>query len=172
MRRGYVQVYTGNGKGKTTAALGLAMRAVGAGLSVFIMQFIKKRRCSEHVLLDELRDRITVKQFGRGLIMGRQPSSGDRKAACEGYEVVRDVLLSGRYDVVILDEANVAARYGLISTQDLLELIALKPKKVELVITGRYADERVMQAADLVTEMREIKHYGKQGVSARRGIEK
>jgi cob(I)alamin adenosyltransferase len=172
MRRGYVQVYTGNGKGKTTAALGLAIRAAGAGFRIFIAQFIKKKKCSEHALLEELRDRITVEQYGRGLIMGREPSPGDRKAAREGYEEVRDILLSGQYDVVVLDEANVAARYGLITVQELLELIALKPKKVELVITGRYADERVMQAADLVTEMREIKHYGKQGVSARRAIEK
>jgi cob(I)alamin adenosyltransferase len=172
MRRGYVQVYTGNGKGKTTAALGLAIRAAGAGLRVFIAQFIKKRKCSEHALLEELRDRITLKQFGRGCILGRQPSSGDRNSAREGYEEVKDILLSGQYDVVILDEANVAARYGLITAQDLLELMALKPKKVELVITGRYADEKVMQAADLVTEMREIKHYREQGVAARRGIEK
>jgi cob(I)alamin adenosyltransferase len=172
MRRGYIQVYTGNGKGKTTAALGLAIRAAGAGFRIFIAQFIKKKKCSEHALLEELRDRITVKQYGRGLIMGREPSQGDRKAAREGYEEVRDILLSDRYDVVVLDEANVAARYGLITATELLELMALKPKRVELVITGRYADERVMQAADLVTEMREIKHYGKQGVSARRGIEK
>ncbi len=172
MRRGYVQVYTGNGKGKTTAALGLAVRAAGAGLRTFIAQFIKKKKCSEHHLLEGLSDSITIRQYGRGLIMGRQPSPGDRKAANEGYEAVKDILLSGRYDVVILDEANVAVRYGLITAQDLLELMALKPKRVELVITGRYADERVIQAADLVTEMREIKHYGKQGVSARRGIEK
>jgi cob(I)alamin adenosyltransferase len=172
MRRGYVQVYTGNGKGKTTAALGLAIRAAGAGFKIFIAQFIKKKKCSEHRLLEGLADSITIRQSGRGLIMGRPPSSGDRKAASEGYEAVKDILLSGQYDVVILDEANVAVRYGLITVQDLLELIALKPKKVELVITGRYADERVIQAADLVTEMREIKHYAKQGVSARRGIEK
>jgi cob(I)alamin adenosyltransferase len=172
MRRGYVQVYTGNGKGKTTAALGLAIRAAGAGLRIFIAQFIKKKKCSEHHLLAGLGDSITVRQYGRGLIMGRPPSPGDRKAASEGYGAVKDILLSGHYDVVILDEANVAVRYGLITAQDLLELIALKPKRVELVITGRYADERVIQAADLVTEMREIKHYAKEGVSARRGIEK
>jgi cob(I)alamin adenosyltransferase len=172
MRRGYVQIYTGNGKGKTTAALGLAIRAAGAGLRTFIAQFIKKKKCSEHHLLEGLDDRITIRQYGKGLIMGRQPSPGDRKAAKEGYEAVKDILLSGRYDVVILDEANVAVRYGLITAQDLLELMAVKPKKVELVITGRYADKRVIAAADLVTEMREIKHYGKEGVRARRGIEK
>jgi cob(I)alamin adenosyltransferase len=172
MRRGYVQVYTGNGKGKTTAALGLAMRSVGAGHRVFIAQFIKKRRCSEHVLLDELRDRITLRQYGTGFLIGKKPSNAAVRAARTGYEEVREALLSKQYDVVILDEANVAVRYGLITAQDLLELMALKPNKVELVITGRYADEQVMQAADLVTEMREVKHYREKGVNARRGIEK
>ncbi len=172
MRKGYVQVYTGNGKGKTTAALGLAIRAAGAGLRTFIAQFIKKQKCSEHALLDELRDRIIVRQYGRGLLTGRKPSPSDIKAAQEGYEKVKTILLLKEYDVVILDEANVAARYGLITVQDLLELIAAKPKGVELVITGRYADEKVMEAADLITEMREIKHYREQGVHARRGIEK
>ncbi len=172
MRRGYIQVYTGNGKGKTTAALGLALRAAGAGLKIFMAQFIKQTKCSEHALLDELGDRITVKQYGRGLIMGRKPSPDDIKAARDGYEEVKNILLSNAYDVVILDEANVAAHYGLLSVQDLLALMAAKPKGVELLITGRYADEKVMEAADLVTEMRELKHYRKQGVSARRGIEK
>ncbi|HSB34813.1 MAG TPA: cob(I)yrinic acid a,c-diamide adenosyltransferase [Nitrospirota bacterium] len=172
MRRGYVQVYTGNGKGKTTAALGLAMRSVGAGHRVFIAQFIKKRRCSEHVLIDELRDRITLRQYGTGFLMGKKPSKAAVRAARTGYEEVREALFSKQYDVVILDEANVAVRYGLITAQDLLELMALKPNKVELVITGRYADERVVEAADLVTEMREVKHYREKGVSARRGIEK
>lgn len=172
MRRGYVQVYTGNGKGKTTAALGLAMRSVGAGHHVFIAQFIKKRRCSEHVLIDELRDRITLRQYGTGFLMGKKPSKAAVRAARAGYEEVREALFSKQYDVVILDEANVAVRYGLITAQDLLELMALKPNKVELVITGRYADERVIEAADLVTEMREVKHYREKGVSARRGIEK
>ena len=167
-----VLVNTGNGKGKTTAALGLAVRAAGAGLRVFIAQFIKKQKCSEHALLDELGDRITVRQYGRGLIMGRKPSPADIKAAQEGYEEAKKVLLSKEHDVVILDEANVAAHYGLITVQDLLELMAAKPKSVELVITGRYADQKVMEAADLVTEMREVKHYREQGVKARRGIEK
>jgi cob(I)alamin adenosyltransferase len=172
MRKGYVQVYTGNGKGKTTAALGLAVRAAGAGHRVFIGQFIKKKRCSEHVLFDELQDRITFKQFGRGFIMGKKPSPADIKAAREGYDEIKEVLLSGNYQVVIMDEANVAVHYNLITAEDLLELMAAKPKNVELVITGRYADEKVMEAADLVTEMREIKHYREKGVEARRGIEK
>jgi cob(I)alamin adenosyltransferase len=172
MRKGYVQVYTGNGKGKTTAALGLAVRAAGAGLRIFFAQFIKKRKCSEHVLLEELQDRITVKQYGRGFILSKKPTAADIKAAREGYEEVKKILLSKEYELVVLDEANVAVHYGLLTPQDILELIASKPKNVELVITGRYADEQVMEAADLVTEMREIKHYRGMGVDARRGIEK
>ncbi len=172
MRKGYVQVYTGNGKGKTTAALGLAIRAAGAGLKTFFAQFIKKKRCSEHDLLDELQDRITVRQYGRGFISGKKPSPADIKASREGYEETKKILLTKEYDVVILDEANVAAHYGLITVQDLLDIIAVKPRGVELVITGRYADRKIMEAADLVTEMREVKHYRAQGVEARRGIEK
>jgi cob(I)alamin adenosyltransferase len=172
MRKGYVQVYTGNGKGKTTAALGLAVRAAGAGLRTFIVQFIKKQKCSEHVLLEELSDRITIEQYGGGLILGRKPSRADSEKAREGYERVKAVLLSKEYDLVILDEANVATHLGLLSVKDLLDLIALKPAGIELVITGRYADAKVIAAADLVTEMREIKHYHEQGVTARRGIEK
>jgi cob(I)alamin adenosyltransferase len=172
MRRGYVQVYTGNGKGKTTAALGLAVRAAGAGLRVFIAQFIKKQRCSEHAALERFGDLITIKQYGKGLIMRRKPSVADSKSAQAGYEEVKGILASREYDVVILDEANVAVRYGLIPVQGILGLIEEKPKSVELVITGRYADEKVLEAADLVTEMRDVKHYAKQGVHARRGIEK
>ncbi len=129
-------------------------------------------KCSEHALLEELSGRIMVRQYGKGLIMGRKPSPADIKAAQDGYEEVKRILLSREYDVVILDEANVAAHLGLITVQELLELMTIKPNNVELVITGRYADEKVMEAADLVTEMREIKHYHGQGVSARRGIEK
>lgn len=172
MRRGYVQVYTGNGKGKTTAALGLAVRAAGAGLKVFIAQFIKKRKCSEHEALEAFGGIITVRQFGNGLILGRKPSAADVRTAQKGMAGARKAVISEGYDLVILDEANVAAHYGLIPVQDLLDLIEGKPTGVELVITGRYADKKVMDAADLVTEMREVKHYGKQGVKARRGIEK
>lgn len=172
MVKGYIQVYTGNGKGKTTAALGLAVRAAGAGLRVFMAQFVKKVKCSEHALLEEVGDRITVKQYGKGLMLGRKPSAADIKAAHAGYEAIKKILVSREYDVVILDEANVATHYGLIGVQDLLDLMAIKPREVELVITGRDADAKVIKAADLVTEMREIKHYHEQGVAARRGIEK
>jgi cob(I)alamin adenosyltransferase len=171
MRRGYIQVYTGNGKGKTTAALGLALRAAGAGLKVFIVQFIKKRRCSEHVSLARFRNLITLRQFGKGCILKRKTNPSDRKAARAGLGEVRKAITSGDYDLVILDEANVAVHLHLITPADLLTLMTDKPRGMELVITGRYAAEEVMAAADLVTEMRELKHYRKAGVKARKGIE-
>jgi cob(I)alamin adenosyltransferase len=172
MRKGYVQIYTGNGKGKTTAALGLAVRAAGAGLRVYFAQFIKNRKTSEHKALEKFQDSVTVKQYGKGFIMGKKPSRADIQAARDGYEEIKNIFKNNQYDVVILDEANVAVRYGLLTAQDLLDLMAMKPGSVELIITGRYADDKVMQAADLVTEMREVKHYWEQGVTARRGIEK
>jgi len=171
MRRGYIQVYTGNGKGKTTAALGLVMRAAGAGLKVFIVQFVKKKICSEHRMLERFGDLVTMRQHGKGFILKRKANRSDIEAARAGLDEVREAMRSKKYDVVILDEANVAVKCGLMRADDLLELISVKPANVELVITGRYADERVLQAADLVTEMKEVKHYRKKGVRARVGIE-
>jgi cob(I)alamin adenosyltransferase len=171
MRRGYIQVYTGSGKGKTTAALGLALRAAGAGLRVFIVQFIKQRRCSEHTMLERFGDLITIRQYGRGFLLKRKANQSDIEEAQSGLSEVREAIASKNYDVVILDEANVAVHCKLMSADDLLELMSTKPKNVEMIITGRYADERVMQMADLVTEMKELKHYGRKGVTARAGIE-
>jgi cob(I)alamin adenosyltransferase len=172
MRRGYIQVYTGTGKGKTTAALGLALRAAGAGLRVYIAQFIKKKRCSEHKALERFCDLITVRQYGRGFILKRKPNAADIDAAREGLAEVKKAMRNGVVDVVILDEANIAVSRGLLSPDDLIEVMSMKPAGVELIITGRYADERVIEKADLVTEMREIRHYAKKGVKARVGIEK
>ncbi len=170
MRKGYIQVYTGNCKGKTTAALGLALRAAGAGLRVFIAQFIKKRRCSEHKALERFDDLITVKQYGTGFLKGKRPKAAVDSAR-KGLEEVREVIQSGEYDVVILDEVNVATHNNLFSVEELLGLLDEKPVPVELVLTGRHADARVIRKADLVTEMLEIKHYAKKGVKARQGIE-
>ena len=169
---GYVQVYTGNGKGKTTAALGLALRAAGAGLSVYIAQFVKGMRYSEHNALARLSDLITVKQYGRSCFIYREPDKEDIRAAQEGLKEVKEIMLSGKYDVMVLDEADIATHYNLFSVEDLLDLIYAKPQNVELVITGRMADPRIIEAADLVTEMKEIKHYYQKGVMARDGIEK
>lgn len=171
MRKGYIQVYTGNGKGKTTASLGLALRAAGAGMKVFIGQFIKTEECSEHRALERFADLIEVKRLGNGLIP-RKPTRADMEAAAAGLRTAEEALLSKRYDVVILDEINVAASLGLVGVDDVLRLMREKPTGVELILTGRYADERVIAEADLVTEMRDVKHYFDKGVKARRGVEK
>lgn len=171
LRKGYVQVYTGNGKGKTTAAIGLSIRAAGAGLNVLFVQFVKGSEYSEHKALKKF-DNITVKQFGRKNFIHSKPTKDDIEKAKEGYDFVISVFKENRYDVVVLDEANIAVFFKLFSSDDLVKLIKLKPDNVELVITGRYATEDVINAADLVTEMREIKHYYAEGVVARVGIEK
>lgn len=170
--KGYVQVYTGNGKGKTTAALGLSIRAAGAGLKVFIAQFIKMGEYSEIKALKKFSGQITVEQFGLGRFIKGNPSVEDIEAASKGLEKVKTILSSGEHQVIILEEANVAVKIGLFSAQDLLDIIASKPENVELVITGRGADSRIIEKADLVTEMKEIKHYFQKGVAGRVGIEK
>lgn len=170
--QGYTQVYTGNGKGKTTAALGLALRAAGAGFPVFIAQFIKGMDYSELHSIEKLGKLITLKQYGRDCFIRRKPESADLKLAKSGLSEARKALLSEKYKVVILDEANIATQMHLFPVEDLLDLIEHKPTAVELVITGRYADPQVLEKADLVTEMKEIKHYYTRGVLARTGIEK
>jgi cob(I)alamin adenosyltransferase len=169
--KGYVHVYTGNGKGKTTAAFGLALRAAGAGLRVYIAQFVKGMVYSELEAFARFDDLVTVEQYGRGCFIRNQPTADDVNAAQKGLEQVRDVIASCAQDLVILDEANIAVLFGLFGVEDLLDLIDHKPQSLELVITGRHADPRVIERADLVTEMREIKHYYAKGVQARPGIE-
>jgi cob(I)alamin adenosyltransferase len=170
--RGYIQVYTGNGKGKTTAAIGLAIRAAGAGLKVYIAQFIKMGDYSEIKGLKRYSDLITVEQFGLGRFTDGKPLPEDIAAAQKGLKKIKSIMASEEYKVIILEEANVAAKFGLIREQDLLGLIINKPYDVELVITGRYASPRVIENADLVTEMVDVKHYFEKGVPARVGIEK
>ena len=171
-RKGYTQVYTGNGKGKTTAAIGLAIRAAGAGLKVFIAQFIKMGDYSEIKALARFSDLIRVEQFGLGRFANRNPAPEDIAAAQKGLDRVRAVMASPEYDIVIMEEANVAVKLGLFGEQDLLALMLNKPPDKELVITGRGASPRVIDKADLVTEMKAIKHYYQKGVAARVGIEK
>ena len=170
--KGYVQVYTGDGKGKTTAALGLALRAAGAGLDIFIAQFVKGMKYSELDSIERFSDLITLKQYGRGCFIKNGPVPEDIQAAVSGLEEVRKIISSGRHQLVILDEANIAIRYNLFTVKDILELIDSKPEHVELVITGRNAHPDLIERADLVTEMKEIKHYYTKGVIAREGIEK
>jgi cob(I)alamin adenosyltransferase len=169
---GYTQIYTGDGKGKTTAALGLSLRAAGAGLKVYIAQFIKSGDYSEIKALARFADQITVEQFGLGRFIKGKPSPEDVAAAGKGLAAVRNALKSGQYQVVIMEEGNVAALCGLFPVDEILEIISQKPGDVELVVTGRGADPRVIDRADLVTEMKAVKHYYQAGVAARVGIEK
>ncbi len=169
--KGYVQVYTGNGKGKTTAALGLALRAAGAGLRVYIAQFVKGMPYSEHKALERFQDLITVRLFGRCCFIEREPQPEDIEAARKGLDEVLAVVASGRYDVVILDEANIATHFRLFSAEDLLRVLDARPDHVELVVTGRYAHPALLERADLITEMLEARHYYAKGVAARPGIE-
>jgi cob(I)alamin adenosyltransferase len=170
--KGYVQVYTGDGKGKTTAALGLALRAAGAGLKVYFAQFVKGMKYSELKAVERLSDHITLKQYGRARFIVGMPKKEDIHMAQEGLKEAREIMLSGRYQIVVLDEANIATHLNLFSVQDLLDFIRAKPDDVELVITGRDADSRIIDTADLVTDMKEIRHYYQKGVVAREGIEK
>ncbi len=170
--KGYVHLYFGNGKGKTTAAIGLALRAAGCGLKVYIAQFVKGMKYSELDSLAKLKDSITVKQYGRGCYIRRQATEKDVEAAQKGLADVKKIIASGKYDMVILDEITIAEFFKLISVQDILDIISSKPDNVELVLTGRKADYRIIDAADLVTEMVEVKHYYTKGIEARKGIEK
>ena len=169
---GYVQVYTGNGKGKTTAAIGLAIRALGAGWRVFIAQFLKSGEYSEHKALARFSDRLTIKTYGRNVFIHGNPEDEDIQLAQEAMKEIAESVASEHYRLVVLDEANVAVRYGLIKVEQILDLLEQSPKGIEFIITGRHADPRLVARADLVTEMQEIKHYYRQGVKARIGVEK
>lgn len=172
LERGCVQVYTGNGKGKTTAALGLAFRALGRGLRVCFFQFIKgSGTYGEHLLAEKLAPLMKIIRTGRPGWVNTKDISADRQAAQQALEQARELLASGEYDLVILDEINGATAFGLVDVEQVLELIRMRPEKVELVLTGRNAPQEVIDAADLVTEMRDIKHYYTAGVPARTGIE-
>lgn len=170
--KGYVQVYTGDGKGKTTAAIGLAIRALGAGWRVFIAQFLKSGEYSEHKALAQFSDHLTIKTYGRNVFIKGEPEEEDRRLAQEAYQEITEIVASGGHRLVILDEANVAVHYGLITVDQILDLIDRRAEGVELLITGRYAHSRLIERADLVTEMREVKHYFDRGIKARVGVEK
>jgi cob(I)alamin adenosyltransferase len=170
--KGYVQVYTGDGKGKTTAAIGLAIRALGAGWRVFIAQLLKSGKYSEHKVLAQFSDHLTIKTYGRNVFIKGEPEEEDRRLAQEAYQEIAEVVASGRYRLVILDEANVAVHYGLITVDQIFDLIDRRAEGVELLITGRYAHSRLIERADLVTEMRGVKHYFDRGIKARVGVEK
>ena len=170
--KGYVQVYTGDGKGKTTAALGLSLRAAGAGLRVFICQFMKSGEYSEIKALRYFSDLITVEQFGTGKFIKGKPAPEEIEAGQKGLARLKQAVAGGDFDVVIAEEANVAVLCGLFPVSELIHIIDTKPERTELVITGRSAAPEVIDRADLVTEMKAVKHYYENGVQARTGIEK
>ncbi len=169
--KGYIQVYTGNGKGKTTAAFGQALRAEGAGLKVFIGQFVKGKTYNENVAITKYLKNITIKQFGLGCFIVNTPTEDDISAARKGLEEMRKIIQNGKHDVVIMDEVNIALYYKLFEIDELIELMKSKPDHVELILTGRYAPQEIIDIADLVTEMKEVKHYYQDGIQAREGIE-
>ena len=173
MKTGQFQVYTGNGKGKTTAALGLALRASGAGMKVYFCQFIKDQEYSEIKALKILPN-VTVAQFGtgKGILTYRERETADDACARAGYEKLTAALTSGAYDVVIADEINCALMCKLLTEEQLLRLADLRPEGTELIFTGRGASEAILNRADLATEMRLIKHYyADKKLPARVGIE-
>ncbi len=173
LSKGYIQIYTGNGKGKTTAALGQAVRAAGNGLKVFIVMFMKDFPYGELKSLQLLSQWIKLEQYGndRFVFHKQVPNKTDLQAAKYGFQHARDAILSEKYDLVILDEACVAIYYSLLKMEDILSLVDEKPETVELILTGRYCPPELIEKADLVTEMQEIKHYYQKGVAARKGIE-
>jgi cob(I)alamin adenosyltransferase len=172
LSEGYVQVYTGDGKGKTTAALGLALRAAGHGMRTYVGQFMKGQHYGE---LDALRDHplVTIDQYGDVRCIHREEvTSAHIAQARRGLERAREAMHSGQYDIVVLDEVNVTIWFGLLTVEQVLAFLDQRPDHVEVVLTGRRAPRELIERADLVTEMREVKHYYQQGVQARNGIER
>ena len=171
--KGYVQVYTGNCKGKTTAAMGLAFRAMGSGLKTYMGQFMKGQHYSELKAAEMVAPYIVIEQYGKDTFIHIQhpPAAEDVQMARDGLAKARQAMLSGEYDIIVLDEITTAHYFELITLEEMLEIIASKPEGVEIILTGRYAPAEVIAAANLVTEMVEIKHYHEQGVRARWGIE-
>lgn len=173
LEKGYIQIYTGNGKGKTTAALGQALRAAGRGLKTYIAQFMKDYPYNELLGVKYLNDFITIEQFCNDdfVFKKQHPGKDEIKKAIDGLSKAKEKMMSGEYDIIILDEVCVSVYFKLLTIEDVLPLIESKPKNVELILTGRYCPKEWIEKADLVTEMKEVKHYYQNGVSARKGIE-
>ena len=172
--KGYIQVYTGNGKGKTTAALGLAVRAAGYEEKTFIGQFLKGQDYGELNGVKNFSPFITIKQFGRkGFYhVTKDPDNEDIQSARSGLEKCQQAMLSGEYRIIILDEINVTVYFNLLSEKEIHSVLDQKPENGEIILTGRYAPDSFIKRADLVTEMKDIKHYYEKGIQAREGIEK
>ncbi|NLM21431.1 MAG: cob(I)yrinic acid a,c-diamide adenosyltransferase [Peptococcaceae bacterium] len=170
MNKGYIHIYTGNGKGKTTAAFGLAVRAACSGKKVYIGQFVKDMKYSE-TAIEAYMPKIKIEQLGEGCFIDRPPRETDKIRAQQALQQCTALLKSGEYDVVILDEIIIAIYYKLLTVEEVINMLNARAEQVEVILTGRYAPEKLIQVADLVTEMKEIKHYYRQGVPSRPGID-
>ena len=171
-RKGLIQVYTGNGKGKTTAAFGQALRAIGQGFRVCIIQFMKGRKYGEFLAGEKYLPNLTIHLSGLdSFVMRENPAPLDIELARRGFALARKAITCGEYDMVILDELNVAADFKLIPLDDVIDLIKSKPTAVDLILTGRYAPPEVIALADTVSEIREVRHHYNAGIKERAGIE-
>lgn len=190
---GYVQVYTGDGKGKTTAAIGLAIRALGSGKRVLFLQFMKDMAYSEHAILKSISPNLILETVGKPFFVAKEGEIDDESLAkikgqvvvfspgeppgeyleivARGMEKARQAINGGDFDLVILDEINVTLHFGLVTLDEVMTMLDQKAPGVEVVLTGRGAPPELIARADLVTEMREVKHYYQKGVIARKGIE-
>jgi len=172
LKQGLIQVYTGDGKGKTTCALGLALRAVGQGFKVFMIQFLKTDKTGEAEAARRLAPDFTIRSFGTpGFPRLTDPEPQTLEAVLQAFNLARQLILAGEHDLVILDEVNLSLTYGLVPLTEMLEVLRQRPGHVEVVLTGRAAPPELVELADLVTEMRPVKHYFEAGIKARRGIE-
>lgn len=172
-RQGLVFILTGNGKGKTSAALGMALRAAGQGLRVLILQFMKmKSNIGEIMALEKINLPITIKQYGRSVFFEtRTCEPMDINMAHQGLAAFEDAMEKGTYDLIILDEINMAIYFGMLEVEEVLRAMEKRPPELHLVLTGRYARKELLDIADLVTEMKEVKHHYNEGVNAQKGIE-
>jgi cob(I)alamin adenosyltransferase len=171
-RKGLVQIYTGNGKGKTTAAFGQALRALGQGYRVCVVQFMKGRKYGEFLAAEKYLPNLTIHLSGLdSFVMRENPAPLDIELARQGLDLARRVIASGDYDMIILDELNVAADFKLIPLDEVIALIKSKPARLDLILTGRYAPEEVIALADTVSEIQEIRHHYAAGIKDRAGIE-
>lgn len=171
-RMGMVQVYTGNGKGKTTAAMGAAFRALGQNRRVFLIQFMKKGKDLGEIKAGQRFSKFKVLQAGRvGWVIKNKVSLKDKQLAQKGLTAARKAIESKKYDLIILDELNVAVEFGLLKPEQVKETLRNRPETTEIIITGRNAHPEILKIADLVSEIKALKHYYQKGVMARAGIE-
>jgi len=173
LEKGFIQIYTGNGKGKSTAAIGQAVRAAGYGFKTYIAQFMKEYPYSELKSLEFLKEFIIIEQFAGDDFVYRKelPNKIEMDKARRGLEIAKAKMLSGKFDIIILDEVCVSIHFGLFNDEEILTFMKMKPHNIELILTGRYCPDKLMEGADLVTEMKALKHYYLDGVLARKGIE-